>query len=105
MLFVVLIYCLYKSITIQRKRECVFPHGMHRGNFGIVATHLTQSYAPLDLCFVLYSFTLGRMDKEPPLMFYCRGCKTMLNERCFYDPHTGNLNSICTMCSLLHSSE
>lgn len=44
------------------------------------------------------------MDQEPPLMFYCKQCKTMLNEKCFYDCQTGNLSPICTMCSLLNTS-
>ena len=44
------------------------------------------------------------MDSSNPTMFYCKQCKTMLNEKCFLDSDTGNLNSICSMCALILKS-
>ena len=37
-------------------------------------------------------------------MFYCKQCKTMLNEKCFVDRETGHLNSICSMCAMILKS-
>lgn len=36
-------------------------------------------------------------DKEP-VMFCCEECRSMLNEKCFVDPRTGEIYSVCAVC-------
>ena len=37
------------------------------------------------------------METEP-VMFCCEDCRSMLNEKCFVDPKTGEIYSVCAVC-------
>ena len=104
-------------ISFQNEYSLIFPISRksvetHTSTGNYIFQQLSKHRIHQSFCVFVFvfisknTFTTDKniMEQEPPLMFYCRQCKTMLNERCFYNSRTGNLDSICTMCSLLNKS-